>query len=214
MYQAHGWWFPEQDTHFKGMLEKNIKKGGGPTYQEPVRKLSIEMTKSRGLAVDIGANVGLWSRDMCAGFAQVIAFEPVAEFRDCLIKNVPASNLEIMACALGAEDTMVNMIITAENTGHTHVDTQSLGSGAIPMHRLDNLNLPKIDYIKIDCEGYENTILQGAKETILRDRPIMVVEHKKHKDVGHNDTESAVDTLVSWGAKILTSVKNDIIIGW
>lgn len=214
MYQSHGWWFPDQDTHFAGMLQKNIKKGGGPVYQEPVRQQSINLCTSRGLALDIGANVGLWSRDLCENFTQVIAFEPVADFRDCLIKNVPASNLEIKACALGADETMINMIITAENTGHSHVDTASLGAGAIPMHRLDNIMLPKIDYIKIDCEGYENTILQGAKETILRDRPIMVVEHKKHKDVGHTDTEHAVETLLGWGAKILTTVKNDVIIGW
>lgn len=214
MYQTHGWWFPDQDTHFAGMLQKNIKKGGGPVYQEPVRRLSIELCTNRGLALDIGANVGLWSKDLCSSFERVLAFEPVADFRACLLKNVTATNLEIHACALGAEETMINMIITPDNTGHSHVDTNSLGAGAIPMHRLDNLDLPKIDYIKIDCEGYENTILQGAKETILRDRPIMVVEHKKHKDVGHTDTEHAVDTLISWGAQILTTVKNDVIIGW
>ena len=36
MYQAHGWWFADQDTHFAHMIDKNIKKGGPPTYQEPV----------------------------------------------------------------------------------------------------------------------------------------------------------------------------------
>lgn len=214
MYQSHGWWFPDQDTHFAGMLEKNIKKGGGPVYQEPVRRQSIELCTNCGVALDIGANVGLWSRDLCASFNHVIAFEPVAEFRDCLVKNVPSLKLEVRACALGETEAMINMIITPDNTGHSHVDTKSIGTGAIPMHRLDNLKLPKIDYIKIDCEGYENTILRGAKETILRDRPIMVVEHKKHKDVGHTDTKYAVDTLLSWGAKILTTVKNDVIIGW
>jgi FkbM family methyltransferase len=214
MYQSHGWWFPDQDTHFAGMLHKNIKKGGGPVYQEPVRKKSIELCANRGLALDIGANVGLWSKDLTQSFDRVIAFEPVATFRDCLLKNVIATNFEVRACALGEENTTINMIITTENTGHSHVDTTTLGQGTIPMHRLDSLELPKIGYIKIDCEGYENTILRGAKETVLRDRPIMVVEHKKHKDVGHNDTAQALDTLISWGAKIIGNVKNDYIVGW
>jgi FkbM family methyltransferase len=214
MYQAHNWWFPDQDTHFAGMLEKNIKKGGGPVYQEPVRKVSIGLCDRKGLALDIGANVGLWSQDLCKEFDQVIAFEPVADFRACLLKNVTATNFEVRACALGESDTQINMIITADNTGHSHVDTASIGAGSIPMYRLDSLNLPHIDYIKIDCEGYENTILRGAKETILKYRPIMVVEHKKHKDVGHTDTVQALDTLISWGAKILTSVKNDYVLGW
>lgn len=214
MYQAHGWWFPDQDTHFAGMLAKNIAKGGGPVYQQPVRRASVELCERRGLALDIGANVGLWSRELCENFDHVIAFEPVADFRACLIKNVVAPNFEVRACALGEQDTQINMIITTENTGHSHVDTGSIGSGSIPMYRLDSLNLPTVNYIKIDCEGYENTILRGAQETIMRDRPVMVVEHKKHKDVGHVDVDQALNTLISWGARVLTSVKNDYVLGW
>lgn len=213
MYQAHGWWFPDQDQHFAEMLQKNVDKGNQAVYQEPVRRRSIELCANRGLALDIGANVGLWSRDLCAYFQQVIAFEPVADFRACLKRNVLSTNLEIRACALGEQDTMINMIITEENTGHSHVDIASLGAGSIPMHRLDSLSLPKIDYIKIDCEGYENTILRGARETILRYQPIMVVENKKHQDVGHTDIV-ALDTLLGWGATILAQVKNDVILGW
>lgn len=214
MYQAHGWWFPDQDTHFAEMLSKNISKGGKPVYQAPVRTRSINYCKQHGLALDIGANVGLWSRDLCNVFDKVIAFEPVAEFRDCLIKNVSASNLQIQPVALGATNAMINMIITAENTGHSHVDPASLGNGSIPMITLDSLDLPQVDYIKIDCEGFENNILLGAKNTILKYRPILVVEDKKHKDVGHQDTDQALDTLISWGAKILQTVKNDQIVGW
>jgi len=214
MYQAHGWWFPDQDTHFAGMLKKSIQKGGGPVYQQSVRQQSIDLTPSRTLALDIGANVGLWSRELAQAFAQVIAFEPVSDFRDCLVKNVSATNLEIRGCALGEEDTSINMIITAENTGHSHVDTSTMGHGTTPMYRLDSLELPKIDYIKIDCEGYENTILRGARQTIMRDRPVMVVEHKRHKDVGHDDVDQALDTLIGWGAHIITNVRNDYILGW
>lgn len=214
MYQAHGWWFPDQDTHFADMLRKNIKKGGGPVYQEPVRKASINLCTKKGLALDIGANVGLWSKDLCQHFNQVIAFEPVADFRACLLKNITAGNFDVRACALGEQDTQINMIVTAENTGHSHVDTSSIGAGSIPMYKLDSLSLPKIDYIKLDCEGYENTIIRGAKATILRDRPILVVEHKKHKDVGHADVDQALNTLVSWGARVLTHIKNDYILGW
>ena len=214
MYQAHGWWFPDQDTHFAGMLKKSIQKGGGPVYQQSVRQQSIDLTPSRTLALDIGANVGLWSRDLTKAFAHVISFEPVSDFRDCLVKNVPASNLEVRGCALGEEDTFINMIITVENTGHSHVDTSTMGHGTTPMYRLDSLELPKIDYIKIDCEGYENTILRGARQTIMRDRPVMVVEHKRHKDVGHDDVDQALNTLIGWGAHIITNVRNDYILGW
>jgi FkbM family methyltransferase len=214
MYQAHGWWFPDQDTHFAGLLSRSVAKGHAAVYQQPVRQRSINLAPRKTLALDIGANVGLWSRELTQVFDRVIAFEPVAEFRDCLLKNVPAPNLEVRACALGAEDTSIDMIITAENTGHSHVDTTSMGHGTIPMYRLDSLTLSQIDYIKIDCEGYENTILRGARETILRDRPIMVIEHKQHQDVGHADVDQALNTLIGWGAKILATFKNDYVLGW
>jgi len=109
---------------------------------------------------------------------------------------------------------MIDMIITAENTGHSHVDPHSMGQGKIQMVTLDSLDLGPIDYIKIDCEGYEQNILLGAQHTITHNRPIVVIEDKKHKDVGHADTEMGVATLVSWGAKILTRVNDDVIMGW
>lgn len=82
------------------------------------------------------------------------------------------------------------------------------------MYRLDDLEITDVDYIKIDCEGYESEILQGARETIMTSRPIMVVEHKQHQDVGHADTAGAIDLCLSWGARIIDQVRNDIVLGW
>jgi FkbM family methyltransferase len=214
MYQAHGWWFPQQDTHFAEMISKHISKGGDAVYQERVRRRSLTHCKNFGVALDIGANVGLWSQELCRVFQKVIAFEPVAQFRECLLRNVPVANLDTRACALGAQNTQINMIITEQNTGHSHVDTTSMGQGTIPMWQMDSLEMPAIDYIKIDCEGYEKNILLGAEQTVRRNRPIIVVEDKKHQDVGHTDTEGALELLQSWGASVLERVNNDVIVGW
>ena len=214
MYEVYGWWFPDQDQHFAEMLAKNIAKGRQPVYQEPVRARSVGLCQSRRTALDIGANVGLWSRDLCEKFATVIAFEPVPDFRKCLLKNVPASNLDVRPVALGQISTTVNMIITEHNTGHSHVDVKSLGQGDTLMVTLDSLSLSNVDYVKIDCEGYEQDILLGAKQTLISNRPIMVIEDKKHQDVGHTSTDHAVDLLVSWGARIVSSVNNDVILSW
>lgn len=214
MYQAHGWWFPDQDTHFVEMLNKNISKGHKAVYQEPVRSRSLRFCKHKRVALDIGANIGLWSRDLCNNFEHVIAFEPVQDFRECLNLNVTNSNLEIQACALGDKESFIDMIITEKNTGHSHVDIKSIGRGQIPMHCLDYFNLQNVDYIKIDCEGYEKNILLGAKHTLISNKPIVVIEDKKHQDVGHADSVGAVDLLESWGATKLSAVNNDIIMGW
>ena len=214
MYQAHGWWFPDQDTHFAEMLTKHVNKGGEAVYQHKVRRISIDRCSRKNLALDIGANVGLWSKDLCAEFANVVAFEPAVEFSQCLRQNVPATNLELLGLALGDCNTMVDMIITEGNTGHTHVDTASYGQGTVHMVTLDSLEFLEIDYIKIDCEGFENKILRGAEATIKKYRPIIVIEDKKHSDVGHGDTTGALQTLQNWGAVILHTVNNDHVMGW
>ena len=218
MYEAHGWWFADQDTHFAHMIDKNIKKGGPPTYQEPVRRKSFGYVNRFGVAIDIGANVGLWSRDLAQRFERVIAIEPVETFTKCLKKNVPWGNVEVWPIALGTQDTTIDMIITEGNTGHSHINKNTIGSGRVQMKKLDSLglNFDNIDYVKIDCEGYEIEILKGGEETIKHHQPVLVVEQKLHTDTGiTKETQyGAVDLLKSWGARELGRVRNDCILGW
>jgi FkbM family methyltransferase len=216
MYQAHGWWFADQDTHFAHMINKNIKNGGPAVYQEPVRTKSLQFVKDFGVAVDIGANVGLWSRDLVRKFAHVIAIEPVVDFQECMRRNVPMENIEIWPIALGTEDTSIDMIITEGNTGHSHIDKDTIGTGKVEMKRLDSLNFDRIDYMKIDCEGYEMQILKGGEHTIRTHQPVIVVEQKLHTDTGiTKETQySCVELLKTWGARELGRVRNDCILGW
>ena len=216
MYTKHGWWFPDEDTHFCEMLDKNIAKGNQPVYQEPVRRKSLWFVKNKGVALDIGANIGLWSRDLCQQFKTVIAFEPVEQFRDCLIRNAVYNNLTIEACALGESQSHIQMIVTEGNTGHSHVDQTSMGTGTIPMLTLDSFEYMQVDYIKIDCEGYELPIVKGAEKTIKSCKPVIVVEQKLHEDTGKTaDTQyDAAELIKSWGARELARVRHDVILGW
>lgn len=216
MYERFGWWFPDYDTHFAEMLAKNVNKGNGAVYQKPQRDVSIKWTPQRRVALDIGANVGLWSRDLAQIFDQVIAFEPIEEFRQCFQKNVDMSRVVLCEYALGNQDTMIDMIVTQGNTGHSHVDLESIGQGHIEMRRLDSVEFECIDYIKIDCEGFELQILQGARETLLKHQPIVVIEQKLHQEMGLTDANKleARDFLLSLGAMQLAQVGSEHVMGW
>ena len=215
MHEHYGWHFPDFETHFPKMLKKSVDKGLPPEYQIAVRRRSIELCSKRGTALDIGANVGLWGRDLVDNFAKVVAFEPVAVFRECLEKNVVGSNFFISPLALGDHDTQATMIITEGNSGHSHLDPATLGTGDVQVVKLDNLNIENVDYIKIDCEGYEYRVLQGAEQTVKRWRPIMVIEQKPHdaysKDYGQF---AAIALLESWGMIKLDQIRDDWIMGW
>ena len=215
MHEHYGWYFPDFETHFPKMLKKSVDKGLPPEYQIAVRRRSIELCSKRGTALDIGANVGLWGRDLVDNFAKVVAFEPVAVFRECLEKNVVGNNFFISPLALGDHDTQATMIITEGNSGHSHLDPATLGTGDVQVVKLDNLNIENVDYIKIDCEGYEYRVLQGAEQTVKRWRPIMVIEQKPHdaysKDYGQF---AAIALLESWGMIKLDQIRDDWIMGW
>ena len=106
------------------------------------------------------------------------------------------------------------MIITEGNTGHTHVDPSSAG-GNTTIVRLDSLNLQNVDYIKIDCEGFEYRVLQGAIETIKRCRPVVVIEQKPHDMYAKNYGQfAAIGLLEDWGMIKLDQIKDDWIMGW
>lgn len=215
MHEHYGWHFPDFETHFPKMLKKSVDKGLPPEYQIAVRNRSIGLCSKRRTALDIGANVGLWSRDLVDNFAKVVAFEPVAVFRECLEKNVSGPNFFISPLALGDHDTQATMIITEGNSGHSHLDPDTLGTGDVQVVKLDNLNMEDVDYIKIDCEGYEYRVLQGAEQTVKRCRPIMVIEQKPHdaysKDYGQF---AAIALLESWGMIKLGQIRDDWIMGW
>lgn len=215
MKEHLGWWFPEGETHFQRMLDKSVGKGGPARYQYQVRDRSVTYCQQRRTAIDIGANVGLWARDLCESFQLVVAFEPVDIFRQCLLENISSWNLHIEPFALGDCKTTANMIITQDNMGHTHVDPASMGNGTIEMRRLDDYNYDNIDYIKIDCEGFEYKVLQGGEETIRRCRPIVVIEQKPHDTYSAEyGQHAAVALLESWGMRRLDQIKDDWIMGW
>lgn len=215
MVEHYGWKFPDFETHLPRMLKKSVDKGLPAEYQVAVRRRSIELCTNRTLALDIGANVGLWSRDFVGSFNRVIAFEPVALFRECLEHNVQGKNFEVQPIALGDQDTQGTMIITEDNSGHSHLDPATMGTGNVPVVRLDTLNFHDVSYIKIDCEGYEYRILQGAEQTIRRCRPVIVIEQKPHDAYSKQYGQfAAVKLLQEWGMIKLDQVRDDWIMGW
>jgi len=215
MKKIHNYWFPDGETHLPKMLNVNFQKSNIAEYQFLVRSASLEQVKNFRVAIDIGANIGLWARDLCNHFDTVIAFEPIETFVECLKLNIQKENLDIYKVGLGDKETTAHFIITENNMASTHIDPTSLGTGEIQIKTLDSYNFSTVDYIKIDCEGYEYKILQGSKETILRCRPIIVIEQKPHKHfIEEFDQFDGLRLLESWGMIILDRVKKDFILGW
>lgn len=206
MKKVYEYWMPDTDEHFERLITKRVKNGGPAEYQDDTRDEAYNYVTDFNIAVDVGANVGLWSRPLTKVFNHVIAFEPLEQVYSCLERNVAGLNIEIHKHALGSVNGKVEMVYDAANTGSSYVS--EIGQGSIDIKRLDDLNLPKFGLLKIDCEGHELEVIKGGEQTILKYKPIVVVEQ-------HPESEyCAAKYLQSLGATPLGNVRKDYIFGW
>jgi FkbM family methyltransferase len=206
MKQVYNYFLPDSDNHFERLITKRIRNGGPPEYQDDVRDEAYKYITDFDIAIDVGANVGLWARPLTEKFKRVIAFEPLKQVYSCLERNVYGLPVDVHRYALGNIDSKVQMIFDSVNTGNSFVS--EVGTGSIDIKRMDNLDLPKFGLLKIDCERHELQVIQGAVETITKYKPIIVCEQ-------HKDTEyCAGNFLKELGAKEITNVRKDYIFGW
>jgi FkbM family methyltransferase len=128
-------------------------------------------------AIDVGANVGHYTlrmADIVGALGRVIAFEPIPDTFKLLCANVRRSNVTFINAAASAKSSVACMSVPEGNAYRA-----SIGSGDIRVLCLciDELQIPqRIALIKVDAEGHDLEVLNGARRTILRDRPVLIVE--------------------------------------
>lgn len=212
MIECGGVWLPDGETHLtQWMRAKNQVVDGKLTYQFSKQRAALSYCARRRNAVDVGAHCGLWSMHLAHAFQMLYAFEPVAAHRECFALNVPYGNVVLHDCALGEREGLVSIRTEESSSGDSWVD----GAGNIPMHRLDDFDLQEVDFIKLDCEGYELFALRGGEETIKRCRPTICVEQKpgKAQKFGLGETD-AVAYLEGLGAQLRQVISGDYILSF
>lgn len=223
MKQHQGIWLPDHEKHLVDWMNSSgeIVDGRG-TYQ--IKKLRAALTHVRAwrCAVDVGAHVGFWSMHMVKRFLSVYAFEPVPEHRECWEANVrpvyarPTEAI-LMPCALGNEKSSGRITIPPGSSGGAHVELFHQGPGVdVEIRRLDEFELQDVDFLKIDCEGFELAVLEGAAETLKSCRPCVIVEQKAHIMAANFGTKGtpAVDFMIALGAKQRAVLSGDYVLTW
>lgn len=206
------WRFPDREEHLQEWMTKQQQmRHGRLCYQAHKYDEALKHCARREIAVDVGAHVGLWSWLMVHDFQHVHVFEPMALHRECFIANIPQNNVTLYDFALGEKVDSVNVVTrTKDSSGDTGIS----GKGEIPMRPLDSFGL-EIDFIKIDCEGYETNVLKGAQETLLRCKPVILVEQKGNMSEQYGLPKmSACKFLESLGAVKVGEISGDYIYKW
>lgn len=166
---------------------------------EPEIKLLPHLAKPGGLALDVGANKGVYLTHMSRHFGRVMAFEPNPELALYLERAAP-KNAEVIGAALSsAEGTAVlSMPKRMNELGSLTVkaDATEVDTYKVPLRTLDSFKLSGVDLIKIDVEGHEHDMLEGAVETIRRSRPAILVEvEERHRAGGVAAIQSLLEGL-------------------
>ena len=145
----------------------------------------IRVSQFRGMAIDVGAHIGnhsLYFAKVCG--LQVMAFEPI-HFQE-LFNNItinPHLDVRAFCCALGAHEGYARPVgaerqkAPAGGWGLIEL-TESDDVSAFPVHTLDSFPMSEVSLIKIDVEGMETDVLEGARATLSRFHPVLFVEAK------------------------------------
>lgn len=158
-------------------LSRYVREAGSLILDTDIAlRENLRWIKDGDWVVDGGAAIG----DHTAAYlkkvgqsGRVFAFEPNPRYVECLRYNCPTA--EICDCGLSdiTGDTRMHVGIGG-NMGAGHITP----SGEVPIRtmRLDDLLLGRLDFLKLDVEGYELKAMLGAIATINTHRPIIQLE--------------------------------------
>lgn len=193
------WWWPASDT--------NCWEGLHRWYDVP--DLVMAHVPSKNVMVQAGGNAGLYVKKYAKNFGIVYTFEPFPELFECLVRNVTEPHvIKIQGC-VGNSHKLVSMLEhPLGDVGGGHVG----GSGFVPTFMIDDLNLPECNLIHLDIEGYEPFALEGARETIVRCKPIIAIENcEKWLNRYGKSLVDVENTLHELGYEYVTSARGDRI---
>ncbi len=158
---------------------------------EPEVALLKHIVPRGGVAVDIGANLGLYTRELARLADAVHAVEPSHEMARLLRRTSPA-NVVVHEMALSDRHGAARLRIPQREDGLIHSlasiepdDEHAMGpcqSIDVASARLDSLVAGHVTFMKIDVEGHELKVLQGASGVLDRSHPIVLVEaEERHR---------------------------------
>ncbi len=162
----------------RGVLLSIEQRGG--QYERGIGHLLRRVVPPDGVAVDVGANIGVLTRLMAelAPRGRVYAFEPAAENFDYLRRNVAGlDHVEVRQAAVLDRDGPVHLEFNEAYPAGSFVAEHGEPVEGVRLDSwADQAGLTRLDVLKIDVEGAEPSVLAGAREVIRRCRPVTIVE--------------------------------------
>jgi len=179
----HGWMLYHSTDQYIG---RGLKKYG--EFSEGEVALFSQMLHPGDLVVEAGANFGAHTVAMAKMVDKqgcIVAFEPQRLVYQAMVANVALnslSNVVAIQAGLGAYSGAIKVPVLNPEKGHNfggfNISNHKVGE-EVPVKTIDSLNLSSCRLIKVDVEGMECEVLEGARNTITRLRPALYVENDR-----------------------------------
>ena len=201
MQKVHSWHLPDYDQHYEEWMTFNNET----SYQRLQREYALNEVTNFRTAIDIGGNIGFWSRDFCERFKDVIIFEPDASNIECLEANLQNNNNYILhRVGLGSKaETKTFYKSKVTSGGHSFFRDQifekEVDHSTLQVKTLDEYNLKDVDLIKIDTQGSEYDILLGGKQTLLDNDCVLNIEIEHKSEAQKQSGKQIIELLETLG---------------
>ena len=191
------------DTRFK--VERIMWSG---IYERPLMRYLDTLDMRGWTCMDIGANVGAVALVLArkvGGAGRVFAFEPGGPNLQRLRNNFGlnpglASVTEIVPSCVGSSCTELWWSEEEGNPGNASLGVS--GSHSVPVTTVDDFvrerSIARVDFMKVDVEGMELEVFQGARESLMRFRPILYYETlSRYSDAQGGGNFNKLDSFLS-----------------
>lgn len=188
------------------LISDHILAGG---FWDAELKPVIERVGAKGgTAIDAGAYLGFHSVYMSRYFSTVYSFEPQVEIYRMLCSNLLLNNCRHVTAINGALYEQSGFMRLAGNDAQEvpvpmrddeGIDYDTIGNAAamvfqaadandrnaVAAHTVDGLELTDLAFMKVDTQGSDLRVLLGARQTISRCRPTIVLEYERELSKNH-----------------------------
>lgn len=169
---------------------KDVLTGMRLTY--PIEALPVigKFCPPGAVAFDVGANLGEWSLLMAKSIGpsgKLYSFEPLPFLAEAIDKTLKANGFKqarVIAGAVSNKSGEATLSVDYRHTGKSRIgtlesdgETERLAVKTLTLDDFSNSeNLERLDFIKIDVEGHEAAVIEGAKDVLSKFRPTLILE--------------------------------------
>ncbi|MBI3552680.1 MAG: FkbM family methyltransferase [Elusimicrobia bacterium] len=169
--------------HFPPRAQLLLAACTGSLFEEDLALVPY-LCREDGVSVDVGAHFGLYTHHMAKHSRLVYAFEPIPAYAESLRRSFKTVVVE--AAALSDRAGQCRLRVPEANPTWATMESENrllkiapegrIVELAVPCRRLDDYALDGVAFVKIDVEGHELSVLKGARATLERDHPSLLVE--------------------------------------